>query len=115
MGEPRDNPWDQRVYLSDIQALYETEAEKSLNGDYRYTEDLTHKSRLRYHVSNFNKEFESEIQLRAVKYHWQVNDSDDNNDGSGILNWIYNTWNSHRGSEPRHDTPRSLKRKLVRE
>jgi hypothetical protein len=31
------------------------------------------------------------------------------------LNWINNTWDAHRGSEPRHDAPRSLKKELVKQ
>ena len=113
MGEPRNNPRDQRVYLSDIQAMYEAEVERSLNGDYRHVEDSNQDSRLRYHVKKFNGEFESEMQAEAVKYKWQENDDDDKDVGVGILNWINNTWNEHRGSETRHDAPRSLKKELV--
>lgn len=113
MGDPRDNPRDQRVYLSDIQAMYEAEVERSLNGDYRHVGDSNQDSRLRYHVKKFNDEFESEMKIKAVKYGWQENDDDYNDVGIGILHWIHNTWNEHRGSEPRHDAPRSLKKELV--
>jgi hypothetical protein len=119
MGLPRDKPRDQRVYLSEIQTMYEAEVERSLNGDYRsvdnLVDNLNHPSRLRYHVKRFNDEFESAIQHNAVKYHWQVNDQDDEADGGGILSWINSTWDAHRGSEPRHDPPRSLKKELVKQ
>jgi hypothetical protein len=115
MGFPREKPRDQRVYLSEIQTTYEAEVERSLNGDYRFVDNPNHPSRLRYHVKTFNDEFESAIQHNAIKYHWQVNDQDDEADGIGILNWINNTWDAHRGSEPRHDAPRSLKKELVKQ
>ena len=115
MGLPRDKPRDQRVYLSEIQTRYETEVERSLNGDYRLADDTNHPSRLRYHVKGFNDQFESAIRLNATKYPWQMMDQDDEADGFGILNWINNTWHAHRGSEPRHDAPRSLKKELVKQ
>jgi hypothetical protein len=115
MGLPRDKPRDQRVYLSEIQTMYEAEVERSLNGDYRFVDNPNHPSRLRYHVKTFNDEFESAIQHNAIKYHWQVNDQDDEADGNGILNWISKTWDAHRGSEPRYDAPRSLKKELVKQ
>ena len=113
MGEPREKPRDQRVYLSGIQTLYEKEVERSLHGDYRFVDDPKHPSRLRYHVKSFNDEFEFTIQLNAIKYRWELNDDDD--EKGGILHWISNTWDSHRGSEPRHDTPLSLKKELVKQ
>jgi hypothetical protein len=113
MGEPREKPRDQRVYLSGIQTMYEKEVERSLQGDYRFVDDPKHPSRLRYHVKTFNDAFEFTIQLNAIKYQWELNDDDD--EKNGILNWISNTWDSHRGSEPRHDTPRSLKKELVKQ
>ena len=115
MGPPRDKPRDQRVYLSDIQAIYEAEVERSLNGDYRFVDNSSHPSRLRCHVKKFNDEFEFIIQHNAIKYHWQLNDQDDEANGTGILSWINNTWDAHRGSEPRHDPPRSLKKELVKQ
>ena len=115
MGEPRDKPRDQRVFLSGIQSLYETEVERSLNGDYRFVDKPNHPSRLRYHVKTFNDKFEYELQNNAVKYSWQLNDIDDNSEGAGILQWINTTWENHRGSEPRHDTPKSLKKELVKQ
>jgi hypothetical protein len=115
MGLPRDKPRDQRVYLSEIQALYEAEVERSLHGDYRFVDNPNHPSRLRYHVKTFNDEFELAIQLHAIKYRWQTNDRDDTGDKMGILSWIDSTWDAHRGSEPRHDAPRSLKKELVKQ
>ncbi|KAH6680847.1 P-loop containing nucleoside triphosphate hydrolase protein [Halenospora varia] len=115
MGYPREKPRDQRVYLSGIQTIYETEVDRSLNGDYRFVDNPNHPSRLRYHVKRFNNGFESAIQLNAIKYNWQENDQDDEADGIGILNWINNTWDAHSGSEPRHDAPRSLKKELVKQ
>jgi len=115
MGFPREKPRDQRVYLSEIQTMYEAEVERSLNGDYRFVDNPKHPSRLRYHVKTFNDTFESAMKHNAIKYHWQVNDQDDEADGAGILNWINNTWDAHRGSEPRHDAPRSLKKELVKQ
>ncbi|KAH8786955.1 P-loop containing nucleoside triphosphate hydrolase protein [Hyaloscypha finlandica] len=115
MGFPREKPRDQRVYLSEIQTMYEAEVERSLNGDYRFVDNPKHPSRLRYHVKTFNDAFESAMKHNAIKYHWQVNDQDDEADGAGILNWINNTWDAHRGSEPRHDAPRSLKKELVKQ
>lgn len=112
MGDPRDEPRDQRVHLSEIQAIYETEAERSLNGGYRFV-DMNHPSRLRYHVKILHDEFELAIQSQAIKYPWQLNDKDDV--AGGILGWINNTWDAHRGSEPRHDAPRSLKKELVKQ
>jgi muramidase (phage lysozyme) len=85
MGLPRDKPRDQRVYLSEIQAKYEAEVKRSLNGDYRFVDNSNHPSRLRYHVKTFNDEFELAIELDAIKYHWQVNDQDDTVDEMGIL------------------------------
>jgi hypothetical protein len=95
--------------------IYEAEVERSLNGDYRFADTPNHPSRLRYHVKTFNDKFESAIQHNAVQYHWQLNDQDDEVDGIGILNWINNTWDAHRGSEPRLDAPRSLKKELVKQ
>lgn len=115
MGLPRDKPRDQRVYLSEIQTMYEAEVERSLNGDYRFVDNPKHPSRLRYHVKTFNDEFESAMRGNAIKYQWQAKDQDDETDGNGILNWISNTWDAHRGSEPRHDAPRSLKKELVKQ
>lgn len=114
MGEPREKPRDQRVYLSGIQTVYEKEVERSLHGDYRFVDDPKHPSRLRYHVKTFHDAFEFTIQLKALKYPWQLNDDDDD-EKNGILHWISNTWDFHRGSEPRHDTPRSLKKELVKQ
>jgi hypothetical protein len=114
MGEPRDKPRDQRVYLSGIQTMYEKEVERSLHGDYRFVDDPKHPSRLRYHVKTFNDDFEFTIQLNALKYRWELND-DDEDEKKGILHWISNTWDNHRGSETRHDTPRSLKKELVKQ
>ncbi len=113
MGLPRDKPGDQRSYLSDIQTKYEEEVRRSLNGDYRFVDDPAHPSHLRYLVKTFNNNFESAIRLNALKYHWQLNDYDDEADGFGILSLIDNTWKVHQGSEPRHDAPPSLKKKLV--
>jgi Dynamin central region len=115
MGLPRDKPRDQRVYLSEIQMLYESEVRRSLDGDYRFVDDPKHPSRLRYHVKTFNNEFEFVIQHQAIKYYWQMNDDDEEADGGGILQWISNTWAAHQGSEPRHDAPRSLKKELVKQ
>lgn len=115
MGEPRDKPRDQRVFLSGIQSVYEAEVERSLNGDYRFVNKPNHPSRLRYHVKTFNDKFESELRDNAVKYSWQLNDLDDDSKGAGILQWINTTWENHRGSEPRHDTPSSLKKELVKQ
>ncbi|KAH8662949.1 P-loop containing nucleoside triphosphate hydrolase protein [Tricladium varicosporioides] len=118
MGDPRENPRDQRVYLSEIQTMYEAEAERSLNGNYRSVDDDTkHPSRLRYHVKSLNDQFESEIRNNALSIfnNWQSNDEDDAADKVGILTWINNTWDTHRGSEPRHDAPRSLKKELVKQ
>ncbi|KAF4637351.1 hypothetical protein G7Y89_g707 [Cudoniella acicularis] len=115
MGDPREKPRDQQVYLSGIQTMYETEVERSLNGDYRFVDNPNYLSRLRYHVKMFNGEFESSIQQDAIKYHWQLNDQDDVADGVGIFNWINNTWDVHRGSEPRHDAPRSPKKEPVKQ
>ncbi|KAN0098347.1 P-loop containing nucleoside triphosphate hydrolase protein [Hyaloscypha variabilis] len=115
MGLPRDKPRDQRVYLSEIQSKYEAEVERSLHGDYRSMDNPNHPSRLRYHVKTFNGKFEEEIRLNAIKYKWQTNDNDDVGDEIGILQWINNTWDAHRGSEPRYDIPHSLKKELVKQ
>ncbi|TVY62905.1 Dynamin-1-like protein, partial [Lachnellula suecica] len=113
MGEPRDKPRDQRVYLSAIQGKYEAEVERSLNGDYRFVDTADHPSRLRYHVKGFNDTFDAALKSDAVKYSWQEGDADAGK--GGIFAWISTTWDNHRGSEPRHDAPRSLKKALVRE
>jgi hypothetical protein len=107
MGEPRDNPRDQRVYLSEIQTVYEAEVARSLHGDYRVAQPEDHASRLRYHIRRHNDAFESEMRNNAVKYTWQLDDRD--NVSEGIFRWIEKTWRAHRGSEPRHDAPRSHK------
>ena len=114
MGLPRDKPQDQRFYLSEFQTLYESEVRRSLDGDYRFVDDPKHPSRLRYHVKTFNDEFESAIQCKAIKYSWEFDDVD-GADGDNILQWINNTWDANRGSEPRHDTPHNLKKELVKQ
>lgn len=114
MGLPRDKPRDQQQYLSEFQTLYEQEVERSLTGRYRFGDNPKHPSRLRYHVKTFNDEFESAIQLTAIKYSWEFDDVD-GADGDGILQWIDSTWDQHRGSEPRHDAPQDLKKELVKQ
>ena len=85
MGDPRDKPRDQRVYLSDIQQKYENEVYRSLNGDYRsFNKDDP--SRLRHHVNKFNDELVNNMHVRGLKYSWQENEWEND---KGILNWIY--------------------------
>lgn len=124
LGESRDNVRDQRVYLSDIQSRYESEVERSLNGDYRPKLETSHPSRLRHHVKGFNHTFGLDIQDKALKYSWQPLDEDtpaviqtESGKGprGGILEWIYETWDYHLGSEPRFDLPRGLKKELFKE
>jgi hypothetical protein len=123
MGEPRDSARDQRVYLSDIQSRYESEVERSLTGNYRLGLVYSHSSRLRHHVKEFNKDFGIDIREKAVKYSWQPLDEDapviqgesGKEPRGGILQWIYENWNYHLGSEPRFDLPWNLKRELFKE
>lgn len=123
MGGPRDNPGDQRVYLSDIQSKYESEVERSLNGNYRAGLSLTHASRLRYLVVKFNDNFAEEMREKALKYSWQLLDQDAPNDQgpsgeeprAGIFQWIEQSWDYHLGSEYRGDAPSGLKKVLFKE
>lgn len=123
MGDPRDNPRDQRVYLSDIQSRYEVEVERSLNGNYRSGLEFGHPSRLRYHVKGFNDAFGDEMLKKALKYTWQLLDRDPpesqgtsgEEPHAGIFQWIDQTWNYHVGSEPRDDVPWDLKKVLFKE
>lgn len=110
MGEPRESSRDQRVYLSGIQTTYEAEVQRSLNGEYRSVNNPKHSSRLRYHVKKLNDAFEIAMQCNGIRYKWQNGDRDEL---GGIFDWIGETWDAHRGSEPRHDAPRSLKKELV--
>ena len=122
MGDPRDNPPSQRVFLSGIQERYEEEVKRSLNGDYRSGLDANHESRLRHHIKKFNDAFESEIEQKALKYAWQVLDQDalettseDGTPRAGIFRWIQRRWDYHLGSELRLDVPHELKKKLYQE
>lgn len=123
LGDPRDNPREQRVYLSDIQSQYEVEVERSLNGNYRSGLSPGHASRLRYHIKEFNKVFEPEIRVKGLKYSWHPNDENASEDENttegdtfgGIFQWIYQTWIYHTGSEPRGDIPFGLKKVLFKE
>lgn len=123
MGDPRDNPREQRVYLSDIQSQYEVEVERSLNGNYRGGLSPDHASRLRYHIKEFNSAFEPEIRNEGLKYSWHLNDENIPEDKDtteveppgGIFQWIDQKWKYHIGSEPRDDIPSGLKKLLFKE
>jgi hypothetical protein len=123
MGDPRDSPPAQRVYLSRIQERYEEEVKKSLTGDYRPGLDIDHESRLRHHIKKFNDDFEAEIEQKALEYTWQMLDQDPSESEpiengkprAGIFGWIQQRWDYHLGSEPRHDVPQKLKKKLFKE
>jgi hypothetical protein len=121
MGDPRDNPRDQRVYLSDIQSRYEVEVERSLNGNYRIGLNEGHASRLRNHVKKFNEAFEKEIE-NGLKYQWRPDEENDSEDTDtieepfgDIFRWIDQMWEYHIGSELRGDIPSGLKKGLFRE
>jgi hypothetical protein len=124
MGDSRDNPKDQRVYLSEIQSLYEREVSRSLNGDYRWPKDPSHVSHLRYHIEGFNEEFEKDIENKGHTYDWQLHKDQDAKEDpnqlegvpkSGIFAWILQTWDYMIGSEVKGDIPPNLKKKLFEE
>lgn len=125
MGDPRTDPKEQRRYLSKVQALYENEVDKSLNGDYRVPKDHTHASHLRYHIKKFNDEYAKEMEHKGYKYVWRLEEDltvleiQGKNKGvgpqTGIFEWIYQTWDYLIGSEVKGDIPQNLKKKLFDE